>query len=148
MYFGVDYYPEHWPRERWQTDAEMMAAAISTLCVWANLPGPCWSRGKGNSILPGWTKPSRCWGEHGISTVLGTPTATPPKWLMDQRPEIYPVDLYGLRKGFGTRRHYCASHKVYHRYVRRLVEAMAEHYRENPHVIAWQIDNEFDAHCY
>lgn len=70
------------------------------------------------------------------------------KWLMDQRPEIYPVDLYGLRKGFGTRRHYCASHKVYHRYVRRLVEAMAEHYRENPHVIAWQIDNEFDAHCY
>ena len=27
MYFGVDYYPEHWPRERWQTDAEMMAAA-------------------------------------------------------------------------------------------------------------------------
>ena len=87
-------------------------------------------------------------GEHGISTVLGTPTATPPKWLMDQHPEIYPVDLYGLRKGFGTRRRYCASNKVYHRYVRRLVEAMAEHYRENPHVIAWQIDNEFDAHCY
>ena len=22
--FGVDYYPEHWPKERWATDAAMM----------------------------------------------------------------------------------------------------------------------------
>ena len=22
--FGVDYYPEHWPEERWETDAELM----------------------------------------------------------------------------------------------------------------------------
>ena len=22
--FGADYYPEHWPRERWETDAKMM----------------------------------------------------------------------------------------------------------------------------
>ena len=22
--FGVDYYPEHWPRERWAIDARMM----------------------------------------------------------------------------------------------------------------------------
>lgn len=23
-YFGVDYYPEHWPRERWEEDARLM----------------------------------------------------------------------------------------------------------------------------
>ena len=23
-YFGVDYYPEHWPRARWETDARLM----------------------------------------------------------------------------------------------------------------------------
>lgn len=22
--FGVDYYPEHWPRERWEQDANLM----------------------------------------------------------------------------------------------------------------------------
>ena len=27
MYFGVDYYPEHWPQERWETDARMMQEA-------------------------------------------------------------------------------------------------------------------------
>lgn len=24
IHFGTDYYPEHWPRERWTTDAELM----------------------------------------------------------------------------------------------------------------------------
>src|SRR5262245_9684046 len=24
MYIGVDYYPEHWPEERWETDLKMM----------------------------------------------------------------------------------------------------------------------------
>ncbi len=27
MYYGVQYYPEHWPEERWRTDAEMMKQA-------------------------------------------------------------------------------------------------------------------------
>ena len=27
FYFGVDYYPEHWPKERWPEDARLMASA-------------------------------------------------------------------------------------------------------------------------
>ena len=27
MYYGVDYYPEHWPKERWVEDARLMQAA-------------------------------------------------------------------------------------------------------------------------
>ncbi|GAG67008.1 unnamed protein product [marine sediment metagenome] len=27
MYFGCDYYPEHWPKERWKKDAQLMAEA-------------------------------------------------------------------------------------------------------------------------
>ena len=27
FYFGVDYYPEHWPEERWPEDACLMAEA-------------------------------------------------------------------------------------------------------------------------
>ena len=27
MYYGVAYYPEHWPEERWPVDAELMQAA-------------------------------------------------------------------------------------------------------------------------
>ena len=28
IHFGVDYYPEHWPRERWETDAKLMKEKI------------------------------------------------------------------------------------------------------------------------
>ena len=28
MYFGVDYYPEHWPEERWEIDAQLMELLI------------------------------------------------------------------------------------------------------------------------
>ncbi len=27
MYIGADYYPEHWEKERWVTDAQMMQEA-------------------------------------------------------------------------------------------------------------------------
>ena len=27
MYLGVDYYPEHWPEERWAEDARLMREA-------------------------------------------------------------------------------------------------------------------------
>lgn len=148
MYFGVDYYPEHWPRERWETDAEMMAAANINLVRMGEFAWALLEPREGTFDFAWLDEAIAVLGRHGISTVLGTPTATPPKWLMDQHPDIYPVDLYGLRKGFGTRRHYCASNQAYHRHVRRMVEAMAAHYGNHPQVVAWQIDNEFDAHCY
>lgn len=28
MYYGVQYYPEHWPEERWAVDARMMQKAF------------------------------------------------------------------------------------------------------------------------
>ena len=28
MRIGADYYPEHWEKERWKTDAEMMLSLI------------------------------------------------------------------------------------------------------------------------
>ena len=27
MYYGADYYPEHWPKERWAEDARLMKEA-------------------------------------------------------------------------------------------------------------------------
>ena len=29
MRIGADYYPEHWEKERWKTDAEMMISSPS-----------------------------------------------------------------------------------------------------------------------
>ena len=43
----------------------------------------------------------------GHSIVLGTPTATPPKWLVDKHPDMLAVDHQGQTRRFGSRRHYC-----------------------------------------
>jgi len=41
FYFGVDYYPEHWPEERWPEDARLMAQAGVNLVRLAEF---AWSR--------------------------------------------------------------------------------------------------------
>ena len=49
-------------------------------------------------------------GRHGLKVVFGTPTATPPRWMVDKHPDMLAVDARGQRKGFGSRRHYDFSH--------------------------------------
>ena len=65
----------------------------------------------------------------GLSVVMGTPTATPPKWLIDKFPEILPVDPdTGRTRAFGSRRHYDFSSDVYLGEALRITEAMARRY--------------------
>jgi beta-galactosidase len=79
---------------------------------------------------------------------LGTPTASPPPWLMNRHPDIFRLWEDGRPITFGNRRGYCPNNPVYHDYTRRIVTCMAEHYADHPAVIGWQIDNEFGERCY
>jgi hypothetical protein len=64
-------------------------------------------------------------GSAGLKIVLGTPTAAPPKWLMDEFPEIAPIDEEGRPRGFGSRRHYTFSSQAYWCESARIIEALA-----------------------
>lgn len=156
MKIGADYYPEHWPKERWKIDADlMMKAGISLVRVGEF----AWSRfePEPGRIDFGWLdKAIGILVDRGIDVVMGTPTATPPKWLCDAAEKsgdpVYQVDAAGRRRAFGTRRHYCHNHPDYREETRRIVQAQANHYADNGAIIAWQIDNEFGCHettvCY
>lgn len=83
----------------------------------------------------------------GLQIVLGTPTATPPKWLCAKYPDILPVDIHtGQVRGFGSRRHYDFSSETYLRQAERISEAMAMRYGPHPNVAGWQTDNELCCH--
>jgi len=84
----------------------------------------------------------------GIATVLGTPTATPPAWLVQIHPDVLAIDEGGRRVQFGNRCHYCVNSPQFHIASRRIVKAMAKRFGKNPHVIGWQIDNEYNRICY
>lgn len=148
FYFGVDYYPEHWPEERWALDAQLMSEAGFNVVRLAEF---AWSK-----LEPKEGRFDFDWLDHAISIlhsksiqiVLGTPTASPPPWLLGKSSELFRVREDGLRVTFGNRREYCPNQPLYHTYTQRIVEQMAEHYAGHPAVIGWQIDNEFGDRCY
>ncbi len=143
---GVCYYPEHWPQEWWAEDARRMAELGLTF---VRIGEFAWSRlePKQGQYEFGWLKQAiDTLHAHGLRVVLGTPTATPPKWLVDAMPDMLPVDAMGRPRGFGSRRHYDFSHDGYRDACRRIVTALAREFGEHPGVAAWQTDNEYECH--
>lgn len=143
---GVCYYPEHWPEARWAEDARRMReVGISYVRVgefaWSRIePRP-------GEFQWGWLdKALEVLGAAGLKVVLGTPTATPPKWLIDAHPDVLAVDRDGRPRTFGSRRHYCFSSETYAAESRRIVEALARRYGEHAAVAGWQTDNEYGCH--
>ncbi|MGE5603672.1 MAG: beta-galactosidase [Nitrososphaerales archaeon] len=152
MKLGVCYYPEHWPQERWASDAHLMReAGIQIVRIgefaWAQLEP------EEGRFDWGWLdRAVATLAEAGLQVVLGTPTPAPPAWLVQAYPDVLPVDSQGRTQGFGSRRHACPNSTSYHRLSERIVRALAERYGHHPAMIGWQIDNEFGCHntarCY
>src|SRR5215216_1314195 len=148
FYFGVDYYPEHWPEERWPIDARLMAEAGFNVVRLAEFAWSKMEPSEGEFNFDWLDRAIAILDSHGIKVVLGTPTASAPPWLMSKSPELFRVREDGLRVTFGNRREYCPNNSLYHDYTRRIVTKMAEHYTDHAAVIGWQIDNEFGDRCY
>lgn len=143
---GVCYYPEHWDESLWAEDAARMKALGLRLVrigefAWSRLePGPgaydfAWLRRAIETLHA-----------EGLGIVLGTPTATPPKWLVDSIPDMLALDAQGRPRRFGSRRHYCFSHEGYRRECARIVERLALELGAHEGVVAWQTDNEYGCH--
>jgi beta-galactosidase len=148
MYYGADYYPEHWPVARWPEDARLMKEAGFNVVRMGEFAWSKMEPREGTFDFDWLDRAIALLGEQGIQTVLGTPTAAPPAWLMRAYPECFLVDERGQRLTYGHRRNTCPTGAVYREYSGRIVTAMAKHYADNAHVIGWQIDNEFGDRCY
>ena len=78
FYFGVDYYPEHWPEERWSEDARLMAEAGFNVVRMAEF---AWSKMEPEEgcYTFNWLDPAiSLLASHDMQVILGTPTASPP----------------------------------------------------------------------
>lgn len=151
MYFGVDYYPEHWvfpyggtrenPEATWEQDAELMAkTGINVVRIGEFSWGICEPE-EGKFDFSWLRRVMDIMGRYNIKVILGTPTAAPPIWLAQKHPEILPLDEHGLVKREGTRRAVCLSSDAFWDYSRKIVNAMVDAVGNHPQLIAWQIDN-------
>jgi beta-galactosidase len=143
---GVCYYPEHWPEPQWAEDAARMADLGLT---WVRIGEFAWTRMEpqpGTLELDWLDRAIDTLGAAGLKVVLGTPTATPPRWMLDRHPDMLAHDREGRPRGFGSRRHYDFAHEGYRAECARITEVLAKRYGRNPHVAAWQTDNEYACH--
>ncbi|MGV2287142.1 beta-galactosidase [Trinickia sp. YCB016] len=146
MRLGVCYYPEHWPESLWEDDARRMKALGIEQVRIAEF---AWSRMEPSPGEYDWAWLDRAvdvLGNAGLKVVMCTPTATPPKWLIDRHPDILPVGADGRPRAFGSRRHYDFSSPSYYEASQRICTAVAERYGKHPAVAYWQTDNEFGCH--
>ena len=143
---GVCYYPEHWPEDMWISDAKSM---YKNGIRWVRIAEFAWSRIEPEPKKFDWKwldKAVDILGNAGLKIVMCTPTATPPRWLINQMPDMLAVDQNGQKRKFGSRKHYSFSHKGYQKESQRITRAVAERYGNNSFVQAWQTDNEFGCH--
>ena len=100
VYFGVDYYPEHWPKERLETDAVLMKKLGIQAVRMGEFSWAKFEPEKGEFHFEWLDDAVNLLAEYGIKSVIGTPTAAPPAWIIEDDPQILPVDEAGEVKGF------------------------------------------------
>ncbi|TFG82861.1 MAG: beta-galactosidase, partial [Spirochaetales bacterium] len=140
--FGVDWYPEQWDESRWAQDAERMAAygfSVVRIMEFAwTLVEPEPGRFDFSLFDRAIAVLSKC----GIKAIVGTPTATPPVWLVDAHPDVLRVSPLGPVHDFGARRNACYNAPDYWEAALRIAGAVARHYGGDPRVAGFQVDNE------
>lgn len=142
---GVDYFPEHWPEERWPRDVALMREAGLQVVRIAEFTWSKTQPGPGRWQWDWLDRAVEVIAEAGLQVVLCTPTACPPPWMTQVDPSILPVvDRSGQRVPLlpGGRRHYSPHHAGYRQAAAEIAGRLAERYGKHEAVIAYQIDNE------
>lgn len=146
FWFGGDYNPDQWPEEIWDEDIRLMQQAkvnVVSLGIfsWSNIqPSESrWNFGWLDRIIDKL-------GRAGIAVDLANATASPPLWLTNKHPEILWRDERGDVVWPGARQHWRPTSPIMRHYALELSRAMAEHYKDNPYVVAWHVSNEYGCH--
>lgn len=146
MKLGCCYYPEHWPESDWDNNATHMREMGLSL---VRIGEFAWSRMEPTSGQYDWEWLDRAvesLAKTGLKIIMGTPTATPPKWLVDSMPDMIAIDEHGNPRQFGSRRHYCFSYLPYRAECARITTAMTQRYGNHDAIVGWQTDNEYGCH--
>ena len=142
IHFGVDYYPEHWPKERWKKDATLMKELGIDVIRIAEFSWSKYEPEEGKYDFSLIDEVIELMSEYEFKIILGTPSAAPPAWLIKKYPDVQPIDYEGKRRHFGGRHHACQSNKHLRDYIDKYVNRFADHFSDNENVFGWQIDNE------
>ncbi len=141
-YLGVDYYPEHWGLDLLDQDLEDIKALGCNLIRIGDFAWDIFEPEEGVYDFTFFDEVLRRVKAHGLKVLMCTPTATMPVWLYEKYPSIRFHDETGYEQPFGARRSYCMNSDIYLEKCAGIVRAMAEHYKDEDTIVAYQMDNE------
>ena len=142
MKFGVQYYPEHWPRERWPIDAEMMQRAGVNVVRMGEFAWSAYETHEGVFDFSWMEEAIALFARHGIQTILCTCSRTPPPWVYAKYPDIANVWKDGKPSTCDSRYGVAIGHPEFIALSQKIDEKIIRHFAGNKNIVAWQIDNE------
>jgi beta-galactosidase len=143
--YGAAYYNEYVPSplhpERLATDVQMMKAAGFNVVRMGESTWALWEPAEGVFDYAWMDRVVDAMSNAGIKVILGTPTYSMPAWMAKEHPEFY-AQYAGGHAHYGMRQNMDYDNPLFRKYAEQLIVKIVEHYRNNPDVIGWQIDNE------
>jgi len=154
--YGVAYYNEYMPQDtpdaqnvRLEKDVALMKAAGLSVVRMGESTWSLWEPEDGKFDYAWMDHIVDAMGKAGIKVILGTPTYSLPAWMAHQHPEIFadriPPGIFGgkpIPSTYGLRQNMDTDSPAYRFYAERLIRHIVAHYKDNPTVIGWQLDNE------
>jgi len=147
--YGTAYYNEYMPYERLDKDVAMMKAAGFNVVRMGESTWSLWEPEDGKFEYSWMDRVVDAMGKAGIKVILGTPTYSIPAWMAHQHPEILARRLNGsvfggptIESVYGMRQNMDTDSPAFRFYAERLIRHIVTHYKDNPTVIGWQLDNE------
>jgi beta-galactosidase len=153
--YGAAYYNEYMPGDdadkaaRLVKDVDLMKAAGINVVRMGESTWSLWEPEDGHFEYAWMDHIVDAMGKAGIKVILGTPTYAVPAWMAHQHPEILaeriPPGMFGgqpVAVPYGLRQNMDTDSPAYRFYAERLIRHIVAHYKDNPYVIGWQLDNE------
>lgn len=142
MLLGVDYYPEQWDESMIDADLDNIVELGSNVIRIAEFAWHLMEKCEGNFDFSFFDKVIEKAKSRDLKVIMGTPTATIPAWLAAKHPDIISEFEDGTKRTFGGRHVFCFNSSHMYSYSEKIVRAMLTHYKDEPQIVAWQIDNE------
>ena len=144
--YGAAYYNEYMPADlqpgRLEKDVELMKAAGISVVRMGESTWSLWEPSDGHFEYAWMDRVVDAMGKAGIKVIMGTPTYSIPAWMAHAHPEILARPLGGASVGYGMRQNMDFDNPKFRFYAERVISNLVNHYKNNPAVIGWQIDNE------
>lgn len=146
IYYGACVYPELWPQEIMEEDFQHMKKLGMNLARMGEFAWATFEPEENHfdfSILIHSLNTTK---KLGMDVIVCTPTPTPPIWMSHGHSERLHMNQKGDTMHHGSRQHICTNNPYFRKRATIFVKKLMEVVREYSHVIAIQLDNEFNCH--